>query len=137
MCLVCTIEVRVRFSEVDSLKMVWHGSYVKYLEDGREAFGRKYNLEYNTIYEAGYLAPMVDLHMQYKQVATLDDVLVIETSYVATKAAKLLFDYNIYRKRDNALVLHASSIQLFTTLGGEFEVNTPDFVMEWRKRWNC
>ena len=36
----------IRFSEVDSMGIVWHGSYVAYLEDAREAFGAKYHLEY-------------------------------------------------------------------------------------------
>lgn len=31
--------LRVRFSEVDSMQIVWHGEYVRYFEDGREAFG--------------------------------------------------------------------------------------------------
>ena len=39
-----SIKIRVRFSEVDSIRMVWHGNYVTYLEDAREAFGRKYGL---------------------------------------------------------------------------------------------
>ena len=29
---------RVRFSEIDSMQIVWHGEYVRYFEDGREAF---------------------------------------------------------------------------------------------------
>ena len=37
-----TVRVQVRFSEVDSIKMVWHGHYMTYMEDAREAFGRKY-----------------------------------------------------------------------------------------------
>ena len=32
----------VRFSEVDSMNVVWHGSYMLYFEDAREEFGRKY-----------------------------------------------------------------------------------------------
>ena len=32
---------QVRFSEVDSMKIVWHGEYIRYFEDGREAFGLK------------------------------------------------------------------------------------------------
>lgn len=43
-------EQRVRFDEVDSLGIVWHGHYVKYLEDGREAWGRKYGLTYLGMY---------------------------------------------------------------------------------------
>ncbi len=50
MTLKSRIEVRVRFSEVDSLKMVWHGSYVKYMEDGREAFGREFGLGLSLIH---------------------------------------------------------------------------------------
>lgn len=44
-----TIRVRVRFSEIDPIKMVWHGNYVKYMEDAREAFGRRYGLGYQLI----------------------------------------------------------------------------------------
>ena len=32
----------IRFSEVDSMGVVWHGNYAKYFEDAREEFGRKY-----------------------------------------------------------------------------------------------
>ena len=35
-------QILIRFSEVDSMSIVWHGSYVQYFEDAREAFGRKY-----------------------------------------------------------------------------------------------
>ena len=42
---------KVRFSEVDSMKIVWHGNYVHYFEDGREAFGKKYEgLSYLDMY---------------------------------------------------------------------------------------
>ena len=34
-----TIRVQVRFSEVDALRKVWHGHYLQYMEDAREAFG--------------------------------------------------------------------------------------------------
>ena len=44
------VRIQIRFSEVDALRMVWHGNYVQYMEDAREAFGRKYGLEYMHIY---------------------------------------------------------------------------------------
>lgn len=40
------LEFDIRFSEVDSMNVVWHGSYPLYFEDAREAFGRKYGLGY-------------------------------------------------------------------------------------------
>ena len=49
-----TIRVRVRFSEIDPIQMVWHGNYVKYMEDAREAFGRRHGLGYQLIFDSGY-----------------------------------------------------------------------------------
>ena len=34
--LTSVVEFPVRFSEVDSMQIVWHGHYVKYMEEGRE-----------------------------------------------------------------------------------------------------
>ena len=69
------IRVRVRFSEIDPIKMVWHGNYVKYMEDAREAFGRRYGLGYQLIFDSGYYAPVYDMHLRYMAPATLDDEL--------------------------------------------------------------
>lgn len=44
--LISKTNIPVRFSEIDSLGILWHGHYIKYFEDGREAFGAEYNLGY-------------------------------------------------------------------------------------------
>ena len=54
---------RVRFSEIDSMQIVWHGEYVRYFEDGREAFGKQYGLDYMSIYREGYMVPIVDFNL--------------------------------------------------------------------------
>jgi len=41
-----TYEIRVRFVETDPLGIVWHGNYIQYFEDGREAFGRHHGISY-------------------------------------------------------------------------------------------
>ncbi|MBR4815607.1 MAG: acyl-CoA thioesterase [Paludibacteraceae bacterium] len=130
------IEVKVRFSEVDSIRVVWHGSYVKYMEDGREDFGEKYGLEYMTIFNNGYTAPMVDMNLRYLQSVTVGDTVIVETRYVPTKAAKIIFEYSIFRKSDNALVLTATTTQVFMSKSeGILELNNPPFYEEWKKRW--
>lgn len=129
-----TIRVQVRFSEVDSIKMVWHGHYITYMEDAREAFGRKYGLEYMYIYDSGYLAPMFDIKMRYHQTATVDDVLLVTITCRPTKGAKLVFDYEIRKESDNALVFTAESTQLFTNHQGELEPSCPPFLAEWKKK---
>ena len=61
-----TTRFTVRFSEVDSMNITWHGSYVSFFEDAREAFGKEYGIDYLTIFGNGYYAPLVDIHIEYK-----------------------------------------------------------------------
>ena len=128
-------EIEIHFYDVDSINMVWHGNYVKYLEVGREAFGKKFGIGYMDIYNLGYVTPIVDLQIRYKNSVKFDETLIVETTYVPSKSAKLIFDYVIYKKSDKTVVAEASTTQLFMTREGEFEVSTPDFYREWKNRW--
>lgn len=84
--------LRVRFSEVDSMEVVWHGEYVRYMEDGREAFGRQYGIGYTDIRDAGYVVPIVELDVQYKQFLKYGESAIVETRYIRTDAAKILLN---------------------------------------------
>lgn len=129
-----TVRVKVRFCEVDSVQMVWHGNYVKYMEDAREEFCRHWGLSYRLIFDSGYYAPVYDMHVRYDRMASVDDILVIKVIYRPSLGAKLCFDYEIRRESDGALVATASTIQLFTTRDGVFEPSEPDFFHEWKRK---
>lgn len=120
--------LRVRFSEVDSMEVVWHGEYVRYMEDGREAFGRQYGIGYTDIRDAGYVVPIVELDVQYKQFLKYGESAIVETRYIRTDAAKILFEYVIFRESDETVVATGSSIQVFVNKAtGLLELNNPDF----------
>lgn len=130
-----TTETLVRFSEVDSMRVVWHGSYVKYLEDGREAFGREFGLGYMDVYSQKIMTPIVKLDIDYKNYVKYEEKLRIETEFEDTKAAKIVFKYTIYRCSDNAVVLKAKSVQIFTDINGELLLTNPDFFEKWKEKW--
>jgi acyl-CoA thioester hydrolase len=133
--LINKVEIKTRFSEVDSMGVVWHGNYVKYLEDGREAFGEEFQLGYNDVYKFGFMTPIVKLNIDYKQMVKYGEQIIIETEYNKTEAAKIVFNYKILSKTDNKIILAASSIQVFTDLQGELQLTNPDFYTEWQKKW--
>ncbi len=130
------IQKEIPFYDTDAIRVVWHGNYLRYLEDGREAFGKQYGLEYLHIFNSGYYAPIVDLRVKYKKTSTLGDTLIIETRYIPSKSAKLMFEYTIYRSSDNEVVLEAQTTQLFLTRDGKFELSSPKFLVEWREKIN-
>ncbi|CCZ43161.1 putative uncharacterized protein [Bacteroides sp. CAG:545] len=130
-----TVKVAVRFSEVDPIRVVWHGNYLKYMEDAREAFGRKYGLSYVTIVENGYYCPIFDYHVRFMHSASYDDVLLVTIKYKPSRGAKICFEYEIRRERDDKVVLTASTIQLFTTSDGVLEPSEPEFYRQWKSKF--
>ena len=126
-------EVEVRFSEVDSMGIVWHGSYAKYFEDAREEFGRQYNLGYLRIFGEGFYAPLVKLDFNYKKPLVYGDRAVIEVVYAPTEAAKICFNYTIYNAKDGSVVATGSSVQVFLDHRRELLWTLPDFYAQWKK----
>ena len=129
-------KVPVRFSEIDMMQRAWHGSYVKYLEDGRESFGRHYpGIGYAEISASGRYAPIVDMHVKYYGPLGMNDVAVIRTRYVYKMGARLDYSYEIRRESDNALCAKATTIQLFIDEKGELLLEEPDYYKEWKRRY--
>ena len=127
-------ETTIRFSEVDALGIVWHGNFAKYLEDGRESFGRRFGLGYYDVYDHGLLIPIVKLDIDYKLQVKYGEQIIIETSYVNCAAAKIVFQYKIFRSKDQAMVLTAKTIQVFLNKQGELELTNPEFYLEWKRK---
>lgn len=129
-------EIRVRFNEVDSLRIAWHGHYVKYLEEAREAFGQKYEMGYLDIEKHGFASPIVKVDIDYKQQLRYGDVVIAEAEYVDTPAAKLIFQYTLWRKSDMVVVAKAKTIQVFLDLESlQLVLNQPEFGLEWKRKW--
>ncbi|MDR3047792.1 MAG: acyl-CoA thioesterase [Bacteroidales bacterium] len=133
--LTANTEITVRFSEVDSMNIVWHGSYVLYFEDAREAFGKKYGLAYLDIFGNGYYAPLIDLKFNYKKPLVYGDQALIEITFKNSTAAKLIFDYKIYNLKNDSLVAIGSSTQVFLDQEYQLQWTNPQFFEEWKRKW--
>ncbi len=131
--LTAEVTIAVKFSEVDSLRIVWHGHYVRYFEDAREAFGLKYGLHYLDVFGAGYVTPIVKVTCDYKKPLKYGEHALIRATYVDTEAAKLIFKYEIYRAEDMALVAVGETIQVFLEAENQqLYITVPDFFEQWK-----
>jgi len=127
-------EITIRFSEVDSMAIVWHGNYVKYLEEGRESFGKRYGISYLDIYANNVMAPVVNMDISFKRQVKYGETIIVETEYIDQKAAKLVFDYRILRKSNNELIATATTTQVFINLDYEMLLYPPEFTLEWKRK---
>ncbi len=130
-------EVYVRFNEADPLGIVWHGHYIRYFEDGREAFGKRYGIAYLDFYRNGLAVPVVSVQCDFKKALRYGDSVIVETTYIPSAAAKLKFQYKIFDVHSGQLVATGSSLQVFVNAKTfELELTNPEFFETWKKKWN-
>ncbi|PUZ30376.1 acyl-CoA thioester hydrolase [Chitinophaga costaii] len=129
------VEILVRFNEADPLGIVWHGHYVRYFEDGREAFGNKFGLRYLDIFANGYTVPVVHVDCNYKRSLRYGDSVIVETRYVPTPAAKIRFEYTLYNATTHEIVATGASVQVFLDKSTQtLQLILPKFFEQWKQQ---
>ena len=125
----------IRFSEVDSMNVAWHGSYMLYFEDAREVFGEKYGLTYMGYFDHGYFAPLVEMNFKWKKPIRYGMHPRIDIIYRPTISAKVVFDYEIRDTADESLIATGHSVQVFMDKDYQLVLYSPQFYTEWQQRW--
>jgi len=125
---------RVRFEEVDSIGMVWHGRYPSYFEDGRISFGDTYGLNYQGYIESGIMAPIVQMHFDFKFPLRFDETIRILTRLHWNEALRLDFSYHIFNHKDK-LSASGYTVQVLTEPDGTVIVVPPGLVTRFREKW--
>ena len=109
------IEVVPAFFDIDSMDVVWHGHYVKYLELARCALLDKFDYGYVRMRESGFAWPIVDLRLKYSAPATFDQRLLVRAEIVEWEN-RLKMDYLIRDAKSGAKINTATSIQVAVSL---------------------
>jgi acyl-CoA thioester hydrolase len=129
------IEVLVRFNEADPLGIVWHGHYIRYFEDGREAFGNKYGIGYLDFYRKNIIIPVVNIDCSYKRSLRYGEKVAVETTFIPCEAAKLKFEYRLFNAANGELVATGSSVQVFLDKETSvLQLTNPVFFEEWKSK---
>lgn len=66
------VALSVPFHDVDMMGVVWHGNYFRYFEIAREALLNQFNYGYRQMKDSGYLWPVVDTRVKYRDVLTFE-----------------------------------------------------------------
>lgn len=132
--LVNRTQIAIRFSDVDALGIVWHGNYLRYFEDGREAFGREFGCTYLDAYREGYVTPIVQVHLDYKRPLGYGDSAIVETTFQDEPAARITFNYRILQNGTDEEIALGSTTQVFLDLQRTLILTVPPFFQAWKQR---
>jgi acyl-CoA thioester hydrolase len=118
-------KLRVRFSEVDSFDVVWHGHYVAYFEDGRLDLCNRFGLSPDAMRQLGLFAPVIDMKCRIRASAKFNDALVVQTSVRPSDKAMLIFTYTVLREPDREVIAEGETTHVLLTLGRKMLYEVP------------
>lgn len=131
-----TVPRTVRFEEVDSLGIVWHGRYPGYFEDGRVALGNRFGIGYMDFYNAGIVTPVKQMHIEYHRPLSFDAPFTIEAILHWSEAARMNFEF-ILRNGDGVVATTGYTVQMMMDRENNYLLAPPTFYREFRQRWQA
>jgi acyl-CoA thioester hydrolase len=100
----------VPFFDVDSMNIVWHGNYCKYLELARCKLLDKIGYNYRAMAESGFLFPIVDMQIKYIKPIIFEQAIVINATLVEWEQ-RLKIKYLICDANTQEVLTKAHTIQ--------------------------
>ncbi|NBA94004.1 thioesterase family protein [Pseudomonas sp. R5(2019)] len=123
-------EVLVPFFDVDTMQVVWHGHYVKYLEIARCALLDRLAHNYLQMRDSGYEWPVIDLQLRYIRGATFGQRLRVRASLVEWEN-RLKIHYLISDAVSGERMTRASSVQVAVHIeSGEMQLASPGVFVD-------
>ncbi|HVI54202.1 MAG TPA: thioesterase family protein [Luteibacter sp.] len=123
-------ELTVPFFDVDSMEVVWHGHYVKYLEVARCALLEALGHDYVRMKDTGYAWPIIDLQLRYARAARFGQKLCVRAELVEWQN-RLKIHYTLSDAASGERLTRASTIQVAVRLAdGEMQLVSPSVFID-------
>jgi acyl-CoA thioester hydrolase len=116
-------QLRVRYQETDQMGVVYHANYLNWFELGRTEMIRALGYPYRTIEAQGFLLPVIEVEMKFKQPARYDEEITIYTRVASYSSIRIEFICEIRRVNENDLGAEANELNLNPAPRGELLVS--------------
>ena len=124
------VEAHVAFHDVDVAGVVWHGHYLKYLENARWALMARLDFGLDAMIASGYAWPIVDVHVKYVRAARFNDRLTVQASLVEWEN-RLTVNYLVTNTATTERVARARTVQVAVeSTTGVLQFATPAVLLE-------
>ncbi|NWB97307.1 acyl-CoA thioesterase [Pseudomonas gingeri] len=123
-------EILVPFFDVDTMHVVWHGHYVKYLEVARCALLDHIGHNYTQMLESGYAWPVIDLQLRYVRGAVFGQKINVRANLVEWEN-RLKVNYLITDLASGERLTRASTVQVAVEIQSrEMQLASPKIFVD-------
>jgi acyl-CoA thioester hydrolase len=124
------IDIDVAFHDVDLGSVVWHGHYLKYLENARWALMDQIGFGLQAMLDSGYVWPIIDLHVKYIRPSRFGSRLRTQASLIEWQNRLVIHYLITNREGDQTRVARARSVQVAVDQKtGSMQYPTPDCLL--------
>ena len=119
-------EQRVYYSDTDHGGVVYYANYLKWFEIGRTELLRQAGFNNAEFERQGLIAPVVEVHCNYKQPAHYNDIIIIKTTVENIGNSSIKFKYEIINKKNNNILAEGYTVNVFVNMKKGKSTKLPD-----------
>jgi len=121
---------KVFYSDTDAYGVVWHGSYLRWLEMGRVMLCESKGYKLSQLEQNDIVLPVAELNIKYKNSAKLEDEILIETCVVDQGRFYITFQQFIKDEKSQKTYIEATVKVVAIHKDGKLYRSLPEQVME-------
>src|SRR5574344_503467 len=117
---------KVFYSDTDAYGVVWHGSYLRWLEMGRIGLCEMFGYSLSKLQENDIVLPVAEINVKYKSPAKLEDEMIIETELLESNKFLLTFKQIIKSATTDIIYIEANVKVVAINNNGKLYRKLPD-----------
>lgn len=125
---------KVFYSDTDAYGVVWHGSYLRWLEMGRMGLCDNAGYTLSKLYDADITLPVVEINVRYKSPAKLEEELLVVTELKEFSKISMTFIQKIYCAETQKLHIEATVKVVATHNDGNIYRKFPEDLSDFVKK---
>lgn len=123
-----TFEQKVYYGDTDAYGVVWHGSYLRWMEKGRVDLAEDMGLSLVEMQNNDIVLPVTNINIKYKSSAKLNETVIIETKVVKISPITFTFNQVIKEKFSGRICTQADVEVVAVTNEGKLYRRLPEIL---------
>ena len=119
---------KVYYSDTDAYGVVWHGSYLRWLEKGRVLFCEDLGLNLVDLSKQDIVLPVTSMNIKYKASAKLNDDISVSTKIVKRTPLSVTFLQTVNDAETGRLFVQAEVDIVAISNAGQSYCSLPDVL---------
>lgn len=120
---------KVYYSDTDAYGVVWHGSYLRWIEMGRIEMCEMLGHDLVSLEKNDIVLPVTNLNVRYKRSAKLNDEIIIFTKIKNYTPIKVVFEQIIKDKNTNKTYIEAQIDVVAINNAGKLYRKMPEILV--------